>query len=392
MIALLLACFVFLARAYRLQRTAVGSAWGVISNVRPHSVRVPRHALRSLVASESSDDHAVRDLFAHHAVRVPIAGRTFVPDAAPVVVDLRSPDEFANRHISGACSLPLDQLEKRMFELPPPGEWPVQLVGSREQLDCAQALLSPRGWDMDEIDVNSEPSWLDGYPTQVGADECLPSPYQPNSFLSAALDAIDFGEDALVSEGLVLDLGCGGGRDAVHLATALKARAPRWTVIGVDNHGGALERGRALANRTGIRLEFEMADLRKGGLEELCKAWTEKPLRLVHGCRWLDVPLLAKLPQLLAPGGLVLWSTFLDPPDGSEPLAPPYRRSRRLSSGQMAQLLGEDADMDVLYDVEGELLTRGKWVTAQFFCGLKRGASHPPYVTLDPKQVAVDGG
>ena len=76
--------------------------------------------------------------------------------------------------------------------------------------------------------------------------------------------------------------------------------------------------------------EFEALDLRKGGLEDALARRPGEPLRLVHGCRWLDVKLLSELPALLAPGGYVLWSTFLDPPDGSPPLKPPYRRSRRL--------------------------------------------------------------
>ena len=29
--------------------------------------------------------------------------------------------------------------------------------------------------------------------------------------------------------------------------------------------------------------------------------------------------------------------------------------------------------MEVLYDVEGELLTRGAWCTAQFFCARRVG-------------------
>ena len=33
----------------------------------------------------------------------------------------------------------------------------------------------------------------------------------------------------------------------------------------------------------------------------------------------------------------------------------------------MRMLLGEDAGMRVLYDGEGELLTRNRWCTAQFY-------------------------
>ena len=42
------------------------------------------------------------------------------------------------------------------------------------------------------------------------------------------------------------------------------------------------------------------------------------------------------------------------------------------SVGQMRELLGEAAGMEVVYDGEGELLTRGKWISAQFYCARKR--------------------
>ncbi len=57
------------------------------------------------------------------------------------------------------------------------------------------------------------------------------------------------------------------------------------------------------------RCSFVNADLRRRGLEEVVGA-AGAPLRLVHGCRFLDVELLCRVPQLLAPQGLFVWSTF----------------------------------------------------------------------------------
>lgn len=47
-------------------------------------------------------------------------------------------------------------------------------------------------------------------------------------------------------EAIVLDLGCGNGRDTVHMAQHLP---PGTRVIGVDNHSYALERGERLAEQ-----------------------------------------------------------------------------------------------------------------------------------------------
>lgn len=273
------------------------------------------------------------------------ARRTFHAHAEPVPVDLAHFD-----------------LPERLYELPPPGEWPLQLIGTKNQLEAAQGLLQPRGWQADELEISCTTS---RHPPDS-------TPYRPNSFLAAVLAALEL--DASDEVGLAVDLGCGSGRDAVYLADRLLQIAPRWNVLGLDNHEAALGRGRALAARArpspprpAPSLTFEHRDLRKGGLEAALAARPMHPLRLVHGCRWLDAPLLASLPELLEPGGYLLWSTFVDPPDGSAPLKPPFRRSRRLSSGQMRELIGESAGMRVLYDEEGELLTRGTWCTAQFY-------------------------
>lgn len=49
-----------------------------------------------------------------------------------------------------------------------------------------------------------------------------------------------------VEESVVLDLGCGSGRDTVHMAQHLP---PGTRVIGVDNHSYALDRGERLAEQ-----------------------------------------------------------------------------------------------------------------------------------------------
>ena len=125
-----------------------------------------------------------------------------------------------------------------------------------------------------------------------------------------------------------------------------------------------MKRGASLATSLGADVRFVDLDIRKAGLAlEL-----DAPLVLVHGCRFLHRPLLQTLPDLLAPGGVVVWSTFLQ---GCEELAPPFRASRRLERGEMRRTLGEQQGFEVLHDEEGEMLTRGVWVPAQFYAARK---------------------
>ena len=238
---------------------------------------------------------------------LPGDGRSWLPaHEPPVLVDLRQPAEFCASHATGAANIPIDSLKERLFELPPPGEWPLGLIGSPDELMAARGLLEPKGWSPVLLAQPDE--------ARLGAQTSGPSDdqtWRPNSFLAAVCRALG----PLPSEsepGVVLDLGCGSGRDAVYLASQLESRGAAWEVAGVDNHEAALERGRALARQNRIdarRCSFANADLRKGGLEATLEA-RGLPLRLIHGCRFLDVDLLCRMPPLLAPGGLLVWSTF----------------------------------------------------------------------------------
>ena len=55
-------------------------------------------------------------------------------------------ESFGECHLAGASSLPLDDLASELYTLPPPGEWPLTLLGSREEIAQAQDLLAPKGW------------------------------------------------------------------------------------------------------------------------------------------------------------------------------------------------------------------------------------------------------
>ena len=225
----------------------------------------------------------------------------------PVVVDLRPREAFEQCHLSGSSSLPLTSLRARLFELPPPGEWPLTLVGSAAELETARALLLPKGWEFEERHADDSAFW-EGAASESGPDSA--PLLRPNAFLASALRQVDLPE-----AGAAIDVGCGSGRDAVFLAQTL---GDTWETIGVDNHKGALERAQRLADGCGVSVAFALANVRKQSLSDL----TERPISLVHGCRFLDRPLLRALPEVIAPGGLVVWSTFLDgelPPQAKPP-------------------------------------------------------------------------
>ena len=283
---------------------------------------------------------------------------------APVVIDLRPSAEYEAGHLAGSASLPVASLQRLLYELPPPGEWPLTLIGAKDELATARDLLQPKGWDAVELDASDPATWAcDGHVTQLEEGATSASTLRPNSFLASVLSSVEMP----AAPGAAIDLGCGSGRDAVAMALRL---GPAWRVLGLDNHGMALERAATLARDHATTAEFHDVNMRRPGFS--CAELVEgAPVLLVHGCRFLHRPLLETLPALLAPGGLFVYSHFVDPDDGP-PLAPPFRAGRRLTRGELRRTLGEAQGFEVLVDEVGEMLTRGLWVAAQFYAARRR--------------------
>jgi rhodanese-related sulfurtransferase len=85
--------------------------------------------------------------------------------AAPVVIDVREPDEYAEGHVPGAELVPLRTVPQRMAELP--ADQPVYLVcavGGRSAQ--AAGFLAARGVDAVNVDGGTHEWMSSGYPVQ----------------------------------------------------------------------------------------------------------------------------------------------------------------------------------------------------------------------------------
>lgn len=337
------------------------------------SVRRARRALLLLLLPRASHLAAVVQLRA--------------PPPGAILVDVRARAAFTARHLHGASSIPLAELEARLFELPAPSEDELALCAASEaQLGAAAELLEQRGWTViPALDASNEEAWgvcaAAGWREAELKSEWSAPSWRPNLFLRHLLaDALEAASAVERAAGLphgdapstrvALDLGAGNGRDAVFLAEQLGSG---WEVVAVDNHVGALERCAALAAKAGVgeRVRADARNLRRPGP---VAGWTEGNVRLAHGSRFLVKALLSALRDevLVEPGALFIWSTFFEPGDGEEEnRAPPFRPSRRLRRGELAALFSDVGGWRVLRDEEGELVTRGERVPAGFFAAVR---------------------
>jgi SAM-dependent methyltransferase len=185
-----------------------------------------------------------------------------------------------------------------------------------------------------------------------------------------------------------MDIGCGSGRDAAYLASR------GWTIIGIDNRmpflGKALQLGRTVAPTPSLPslesgaaaaisipappfnpLERGDAISSIGAVDGLCcDATRPLPLRpgqldLIVCVRFLVRPLLPLLAHLLAPGGWLCYSHFVDGVQHSA-VGTPASPAHYVMHGELREKCvppaGSGIEMDVVVDRE-DLLADGRPVS-----------------------------
>lgn len=261
-------------------------------------------------------------------------------------VDLRQKSAFDRVHFfeSGCLSWPSTQ--QRMNELPIPGSH-LCLVGAASDLNQATAFLVERGYFIeDRVNFPSELAkqlYLDQHqnlPLPKVCSEngkCLndllifDSPdetllWSPSDIAGWISERKSTLFDTIVSP-RVLDLGCGGGRDAVYL------NRQGFDVTGVEHKPTVLAKAKALASYHAFdqRIRFHGCDLTHPSCLPL---ELNGSFDLVMGVRFLHRESFPRIRQLIKPGGLIAWQTFYA---GCERLGSPRRQQFILQPEEMAK-------------------------------------------------------
>jgi len=208
------------------------------------------------------------------------------------LLDTRSAEAFAAGHLKGSGNLPAAELERRRSELPP-REAPVLVIaedGGQAAANAAQ--LEALGY--------ARVAWLDGSLSAVahGLADRAPAArlWRPSPFLEQVLPLLPPPGDGVRA----LDLAAGAGREAV-FAALNGYRVEAW-----DEDKDVLERARALGARHGVRIETQVRDLERRHPEVPPAAY-----QVVMTFRFLHRPLLPHIAAAVAPGGCVVYETFL---------------------------------------------------------------------------------
>jgi len=155
------------------------------------------------------------------------------------IIDCRSQAAFVQGHLPGSLWLPWPQLRQLQNALPPPGARLLLI----EAPTAAVQWLKQQGYAV----MSHRWSAVTHSPMQTGLKQGML--FQPSPPLMAMLDQWP-------RRGRALDMGCGGGRDAVYLARQ------GWLVNGVDRAQRALDKARALARLYGVCVDWRCCNLR----------------------------------------------------------------------------------------------------------------------------------
>jgi SAM-dependent methyltransferase len=257
--------------------------------------------------------------------------RVGVPDAP--TIDVRPVCEFAKRRASRTVNMPASDLRDRLFELPPKGT-PI-LVVANDELDCARDVvaqcckfLSESGWTGSRA-VSLPADRLEvGVALDDASSASLKRAYvacklwSPCPLVEREIARVE----ALTPGRVALDLGCGSGRDAALLASR------GWSVVGIENRDRLAAQARGIAQRCSVSsghdpLMFQIVD----GLP-----FREASFDLVLCVRFLHRPLLPHIAKYIAPGGLVLYSHFVD---GVQLVGTPKHVSGYLLHNELTEVL-----------------------------------------------------
>ena len=224
-------------------------------------------------------------------------------DPRPAATSLADP-------ICDSVNIPLEALPRRMAELPPP-ETSILVAATGELARETLAFLESRGRKT-----------LVATDFQRGAAATGARLWQPNELLLDALPTLPKGRS--------LDLGCGGGRDAVYMASE------GWNVHAVDRLPDGIERGSDLA------MHYLAADqqrmIRWEGADVLKPSFRpDRVYDLVAMFFFFDRDLVKRAIKWLAPGGTILIEAFTT--IRQEQTGKPTSPARAVRPGEMAELL-----------------------------------------------------
>lgn len=209
--------------------------------------------------------------------------------AQATVLDAREPEPFAAGHLAGAGRMSVSEFHALRAELPP--RTSTVLVVHDDPAEAQRAAVALGGLGYPHV------FWLDAPLAALpgGREDTGPAlrMWRPSPWLEAVREALPAGRS--------LDLAAGSGRESVYLALG------GWQAHAWDHDPTALERAHELAARNGVSLNTQVVEL-----DHTPRPETGEGFDVVMVFRYLHRPLWPWIEAAVAPGGVLVYETFLE--------------------------------------------------------------------------------
>jgi len=237
------------------------------------------------------------------------------------LVDARSFEAFQESHIKAATHLPWPELKQRMNELPArPAK--LQLLADNLYLEEAQSFLTKKGYEVKwSLPASDYQSFVKNSPGLAVSGTESYVLWSPSPLVEAFVT--EYADTPLSGANLsALDIGCGGGRDAVYLS--MKG----WDVTGIDHKETVIQRAKQLANFHQQNIDWKTCSVKIPGCLPC------QPVDLIVVIRYLNRELFDAIKALLKPKGYLVFQTFVE---GVEAFESPKNPNYILKKGELAK-------------------------------------------------------
>lgn len=243
------------------------------------------------------------------------------------ILDLRSFEDFKLAHVVNATWMAWPDLPEHLNELPAsPSNF--FLIGSAQSIEEASIYLDSKDYKFSGSLVVESPeamqAWGERLPDLLVSGAQSKALWAPNPLLVEFTETHDLYAKAV--RPTAIDLGCGGGRDAVFLAKQ------GWQVTAIDSEARVIKRAKQLAARAGASVKFRCCDLKKQG------CLTDQKYDLVMVMRFLNRDLYEPIKMMIEPGGWIIFQTFVE---GAEKFDSPKNPNFILKIGELAQVFSD---------------------------------------------------
>lgn len=285
-------------------------------------------------------------------------------------LDLRSATEFGCGHVAHAVHIDgLEALRSRFSTLPAPGVEFVVVCGS-DAHQVANIFQPPARWRIAEIvgvvdeaehaagsAVSPHPvrhltraafqAWADEHGGLRSGTDRSPDDephllFDPAPIIARTTAYLDRSNIS------ILDVGCGAGRDLTYMLTQARAQGKVWRATALDRWRAALERAQQLFDDNGL-LHSHCDGIVCAKVSDDGTLTAELPRSaydVIIMVRFWHVAFLKRLPQILAPEGILVLSHFCHEPHRAGRVVSPVRAEydsppvdARMQPGDLERLL-----------------------------------------------------